>query len=161
MGETKAVIIIGGFTTKHIFVVVEDLAVGCILRADLLTDNEAILDCHNNTLSLQVKETSSVINPLDPPMETVKLVSCVFHLPSTLQVPPRSAQLCLGQMEDSAIYSGISSGLIEPVDLTEKSKYMLVARSLSPLECSNRVVLRLINTGPSSNFYITTRCHSV
>lgn len=146
VGETEAVVTVGGFNTEHVFVVVEDLAVECILGADFLSDNEAVLDCHHKTLSLKAKETSNAASQVDSHMEKVKLISCVVHLPSTLQVQPRSAQLCLGQLE-SAMCTGISSGLVEPVDLTGKSKHVLIARSISPVESSNRVVLQLINTG--------------
>ena len=60
LGQVTLPVSVGEFHTNHKFVVMKNLTVDCLLGADFLTKNKAVLDCHNNHLRIGANNFSTV-----------------------------------------------------------------------------------------------------
>ena len=60
LGQVTQPVSVGEFHTNHKFVVMKNLTVDCLLGADFLTGNKAVLNCHNNHLKIGADNFSTV-----------------------------------------------------------------------------------------------------
>ena len=147
-GQVKLVVSIGSFTCEHIFIVIRDLTVDCLLGADFLRKHGAVIDCKNSTLSLGKHvvpiHTGQQIMPLHTnPVESVSVI-----VTSTQEIPGRTVQLLTCKVKGDII--GSREGLIEPSDaIGGLPKYLCVARSLTTITPGNKVILQVMNISPS------------
>eukprot|EP00731_Ephydatia_muelleri_P033855 Em0040g5a len=142
MGQVDLDICLGNFRTVHTFIVVRDLTFECILGADFLKVNKAVMDFRNNTLHLgnsTIKIPSSDVSVSSDDAHSISV-----HALEDMDIPGRSVRLVIATLQKGSCGSTerISEGLIEPA--TVLPKHLCVARSLGRV-----LSVRGINLGSS------------
>ena len=143
IGQAIMPITVGNVEVKHSFSVVSDLTVDCILGADFLMQNQAVIDC--NDMNLKLGEENI-------PMESgckansCPTVGCIIAHQNT-QISGRTVQLMMGVAQFPGTQEVCHSQyvLVEPVNIS--NKHLLVACSISKVD-NGHVVLQVMNTSP-------------
>ncbi|KAL5517057.1 hypothetical protein EMCRGX_G002524 [Ephydatia muelleri] len=126
MGQVDLDICLGNFRTVHTFIVVRDLTFECILGADFLKVNKAVMDFRNNTLHLgnsTIKILSSDVSVSSDDAHSISV-----HALEDTDIPGRSVRLVIAtlQKESCGSTEQISEGLIEPATVLPKHLLLLV-----------------------------------
>lgn len=136
------------FRSVHTFIVVRDLTFECILGADFLLANRAVLDFRDSTLHLGSNLIQTFvrkgINNISEGEDNIYV-----HAMEDTDIPGRSVKLITASLqEESCVVTKLRERLIEP--LTSKlPKHLCVARSLGAVTDTGAVVVQVMNVSPS------------
>ena len=151
MGQVAVKISLGTFQAIQTLAVVQDLTFECILGADFLSGNKAVMDFRTNTLHLGNHTTITV-----PASQTVgaqvsdAIHNISIHAPEDLQVPARSVRLVNGMLPSGFCReAGVEEGLVEPAAVG-LPKHLCVARSLGKVSSNGSVLLQVMNVSPTT-----------
>eukprot|EP00731_Ephydatia_muelleri_P010157 Em0005g743a len=148
MGQVDLDICVGNFRTVHTFIVVRDLTFECILGADFLKVNKAVMDFRNNTLHLgnsTIKIPSSDVSVSSDDAHSISV-----HALEDMDIPGRSVRLVIATLQKGSCGSTewISEGLIEPA--TVLPKHLCVARSLGRVLSEGSILVQVMNVSPTA-----------
>ncbi|KAL5517946.1 hypothetical protein EMCRGX_G003596 [Ephydatia muelleri] len=148
MGQVDLDICLGNFRTVHTFIVVRDLTFECILGADFLKVNKAVMDFRNNTLHLgnsTIKIPSSDVSVSSDDAHSISV-----HALEDMDIPGRSVRLVIATLQKGSCGSTerISEGLIEPA--TVLPKHLCVARSLGRVLSEGSILVQVMNVSPTA-----------
>ncbi|KAL5457023.1 hypothetical protein EMCRGX_G034258 [Ephydatia muelleri] len=148
MGQVDLDICLGNFRTVHTFIVVRDLTFECILGADFLKVNKAVMDFRNNTLHLgnsTIKIPSSDVSVSSDDAHSISV-----HALEDMDIPGRSVRLVIATLQKGSCGSTerISEGLIEPA--TVLPKHLCVARSLGRVLSKGSILVQVMNVSPTA-----------
>eukprot|EP00731_Ephydatia_muelleri_P006855 Em0003g1103a len=148
MGQVDLDICLGNFRTVHTFIVVRDLTFECILGADFLKVNKAVMDFRNNTLHLG--NSTIKIPSSDVSVSSNDAHSISVHALEDMDIPGRSVRLVIATLQKGSCGSTeqISEGLIEPA--TVLPKHLCVARSLGRVLSEGSILVQVMNVSPTA-----------
>ena len=148
MGQVDLDICLGNFWTVHTFIVVRDLTFECILGADFLKANKAVMDFRNNTLHLG--NSTIKIPSSDVSVSSNDAHSISVHALEDMDIPGRSVRLVIATLQKGSCGSTeqISEGLIEPA--TVLPKHLCVARSLGRVLSEGSILVQVMNVSPTA-----------
>eukprot|EP00731_Ephydatia_muelleri_P031108 Em0022g622a len=129
-------------------IVVRDLTFECILGADFLKVNKAVMDFRNNTLHLgnsTIKILSSDVSVSSDDAHSISV-----HALEDMNIPGRSVRLVIATLQKGSCGSTeqISEGLIEPA--TVLPKHLCVARSLGRVLSEGSILVQVMNVSPTA-----------
>ena len=137
--------------TIQTLVMVWDLTFECILGADFLSGNKAIMDFRTHTLHLGNHTTITV-----PASQTVgaqvsdAIHNISVHALEDLQVPARSVRLVKGMLPSGFCREAeVEEELVEPAAVG-LPKHLCVARSLGKVSSNGSVLLQVMNVSPTT-----------
>ena len=148
VGQVTVAISVGGFTCEQRFVVVRNPTVDCVLGADFLSDQAAIIDCRGGTLSLAEGRCNIPIDTEIARQATEEVrVGLTVVAAIDIEIPGGTIQLATGCVKGNT--NGVSEGLFEPKYDSKLPKHISAARSLGRIVSGDQVVLQVMNTSPS------------
>ena len=113
------------FLQDQEFIVAKNLSVDCLLGADVMINNQAILDCRANKLSHGGAEVRITMDNQCSLTETPVVLP--VQVMETIEVPSHSVMLIQAVMKDEGI---IYEGLLEPTYSFNPPKHLFIARSV-------------------------------
>ena len=134
--------------TNHVFVVVRQLTVECLLGMDFLSCHRALIDCCNSKLMLRSSGEQSHMEVSRQTVPCGKVtensdIELAVNMAETMKLPARSQIIVKGRINNCSGLKG-EEGLIEP---TSVKKGLLIARSLSKVDANNEVPMNITNIG--------------
>ena len=135
-------------TCEQRFVVVRNLTVDCLLGADFLSDQVAIIDCRGGTLSLAEGRCNIPIDTGIARQAAEEVyVGLTVVAAIDIEIPGGTIQLATGCVKRNT--NGVSEGLFEPKYDSKLPKHISAAWSLGRIVSGDQVVLQVMNTSPS------------
>ena len=130
---------------------VQDLTFECILGADFLSGNKAVMDFRTNTLHLGNHTTVIVPASQTVGAQVSDAIHNIFvHAPEDLQVPARSVRLVNGVLPSGFCREAeVEEGLVEPAAVG-LPKHLCVARSMGKVSSNGSVLLHVMNVSPTT-----------
>ena len=146
MGQVQLPISIGTFDCKQSFLVVRKLTVLCLLGADFLRDQAAIINCKESRLSLGAENQCHVLIDTGRARRAAEPSSLTVIATVDFEVPGGTLQLATGSIKEDA--GTIQEGLFEPIS-GKLPKHVSMARSMNCVTSDKQMVLQVMNTSPS------------
>ena len=116
IGLTTLTVSLESFTTQQKFTVVRQLTVDCLLGADFLQNNNAMIDYHTKTLTVGKQKRHSIPLTLGrQPHQQEESMSkdVIVRCPKDLSIPGRTIQLITGKVDSH--HSDTKCFLLEPL----------------------------------------------
>lgn len=131
------------------FHVVRDLTFECILGADFLKVNKAVMDFRNNTLHLG-DSTVKIPSNNNSVSVSSEAHSIFVHALEDTEIPGRSVCLVIATLQEGSCGSTerFAEGLIEPVAVLPK--HLCVARSLGRVSSEGSILVQMMNVSPTA-----------
>ena len=111
LGKVRLPVTLGPFTTEEEFTVIGMLTVDCLVGAQFLKRNAAVINCAESTLHIRVGQQHTV--PLATgsctdckPAETVSSGISAVVAPADIEIPGRTVCLISGQLHGEPISQG-------------------------------------------------------
>ena len=147
VGQVQMPVKLGEFEQEQTFTVARDLSVDCLLGADFLVRNGAILDCQVGRLSLKDAQVPVIMggSQVQPDPQGI-----ILRVAETTEIPARSVLLVQANMEGIVNTVSFREGLVEPSYSSNFPKHLLIARSLSEVGPSRKVLIQIVNISPES-----------
>ena len=133
VGQITMPVSIGNFTTKQVFVVVNTLAVDCLLGADYLVAHGVIIDYKRSCVVIQNNEIPFTLKGCIATTLDVSTCNKVISVLNTITIPCHAIQLLDVCLPDEAKAMGLSNILVEPDATANIPKHVFVARTFSPV----------------------------
>ena len=147
-GQVTLPIVLGGLQLSHSFSIVRHLPVDCLLGADFLIKNQAIIDCNRMVLQLGINIIPITGNndDLKSSLPTTEGYICA---PKNIQIPGRTVQLIKGSIKlpDQQKVCTDKNILIEPLN-TASHSHILTACSISRVDNNQMALIQVMNTSP-------------
>jgi hypothetical protein len=142
VGQVKIYMTIGDFTCEQSFVVVQNLTVPCLLGADFLINQAAVIDCKKGEMTLAGQFRIPIeMNPLQGIPSTTFNVTAAADIEIAGGTIQMIAALVNNHVDD------IQEGLFEPVLKEKVPAHFLLARSLNHPSRDGEIFLQVMNTG--------------
>ena len=151
LGQITLPIAIGDFNSTHLFTVVRNLTVECILGADYLIQHGAVIDCNQCCLTVGGVQVPFYVHPVESNHSDslIHLISDTVKVLHTVKVCGRSIQPIELLLPTQIATLGVSDVLIEQQMPSNTSKQLLFPRTLSHVSSGSHAIVHVINTGPA------------
>ena len=150
LGQITLPIGIGHFNSTHLFTVVRNLTVECILGADYLIQHGAVIDCNQCCLTVGGVQVPFYAHPVESNHSDslIHSISDTVKVLHTVKVRGRSIQPIELLLPTQIATLGVSDVLIEQQMSSNTSKQLLFPRTLSHVSSGGHPIVHVINTGP-------------
>ena len=150
LGQITMPVSIGNFTTEQVFVVVNTLAVDCLLGADYLVAHGVIIDYKRSCVVIQDNEIPFTLKGCIATTLDASTCNKVISVLNTITIPGRAIQLLDVSLPDEAKAMGLSNILVEPDATANIPKHVFVARTFSPVFNSTHAIVQVMNINPTA-----------